>query len=164
MPEAPLPATPTDLPPIPVSYSALLAYGEWASELGCGRSQEFRLAVDNTGTHGWHHALGQPEVSLEAVWKPTEQGRWRSYFSGGAAARNPVAVPMRGDVPSGQRGYFVWEMNTPAQEGRYRLEFCLRFRLDGHSGQKISLGGFHLRVGMKNIDQPRRYLSDETPA
>jgi hypothetical protein len=68
---------------------------------------------------------------------------------------------MRGDVPAGKRGFFVLEMATPPREGRYQLEFHLRFLEDGKVAQRVFLGRFHLWISEKNIDQPRRYRVDE---
>ena len=160
MPDLQPTTIPADLPALPVAYSARLAYGEWASELRAGRSGEFRLAVDNTGAHGWHRAPGRPEVSLEAVWKPPVRRWWRRAFKP-AASENLLLVAMRGDIPSGQRGYFVFEMSAPRQPGQYQLEFRLRFSLNGHVSPRIFLGRFPLRISEKDIIQPRRYRTDE---
>jgi predicted aldo/keto reductase-like oxidoreductase len=158
MPDAQPMSIPMDLPALPVAYSARLAYGEWASELCAGHNVEFRLAVDNTGSHGWHRSPDQPEVSLEAIWKPLPG--WRRIFSGGIG-ETPGSVLLRGDVPPGQRGYFVIEMAAPQREGRYQLEFYLRFFSDGHLAKRIFLGRFDLRITEKKVGHPRRYRIDE---
>jgi predicted aldo/keto reductase-like oxidoreductase len=156
LPEPQPSSRPADLPALPVAYSARLAYGEWADRLGAGCRTDFRLAVDNTGTHGWHLGPGQPEVSLEAEWKPLDRGGWLRLLGSGIGG-NFAPVHLRGDVPSGQRGYFVLEMDVPSRKGLYRLEFYLRFTLDGQIVQRISLGGFDQEVTGKNIDHPRRH-------
>lgn len=148
----------SDSPVSPVAYSARLVRGEWASELmGC-RIYEFRLTVENTGTHGWHLPPQQPEVSLEAVWKPSPPRWWLRVFQAGVLEK-AVRVRLRGDIPSGQRGYFVWEMAAPRRKGCYQLEFLLRFLWDGNVSQRVFLGGFHLWV--KQFDPASRYRIDE---
>lgn len=142
-----IPAPHTDILPPNCSHAARLVAAEWERPPVAGRQCAVRLVVDNTGTHGWHNASGLPVVTLEAEWRQAEP----LSFSPVPSVPEPpsqkiTCTRMRGDIPTGQRGYFVINATAPCLKGCYGLEVRLTFLLDDRLVEFIPLGRIEVSV------------------
>lgn len=142
-----IPAPQADPPPPNGSHAARLVAAEWERPPVAGHRCALRLVVDNTGTHGWHNAPGLPVVTLEAAWMRAEP----PSISPAPSMPDPpfqkmTRTRMRGDIPTGQRGYFVIEPTAPFRKGCYDLEFRLTFLREDQPAEQIPLGRIEVSV------------------
>jgi uncharacterized protein len=131
----------------PITYDARLAHMELDGTVAAGRKFICRLALDNTGTNGWHLASGQPKVSLKAIWKLAPLPRWKNVCQRWRNRQpNSISVNMRGDVPTGQRCYLAFEISAPRIRGKHSLAFCLEFLMESRIVQQVFLGEYPIAI------------------